>query len=398
MELLRALVIRGVAAAASLAALCGAAAADETLVLRSGKSFTGEVAEVGEAVVKFRTEGALLTVEFAQVEPGSLYKLLAPRTDAQNAEARFKLGETCVRYGAYEEARGEFEAARGLDASFRDRVEARLREVYHLHAQGVYNHGLEAMLAADWAKAVDAFRFVADKFAESEWAEKAKELQARALAELEKAEAEAARKAAPAAPATPGMPASPGAPAPAGAPPGNPGTPGSPGTPEGKRRLTREEAQKLRIETLIRTLRKKAEDWSAEADKKNREGLEWDAKGNVTRASKGYEEAVDLSLRSKNALGKTAGVQYYATDLAVLEEAQKKTEAVNQYLVLVYLNLANLHTVQRNFERGWNYVNLALQLDPTNKRALDLKQKITEQRIVRKASDMTNARPKVSGG
>ncbi|MCI0343448.1 MAG: hypothetical protein L0216_20265 [Planctomycetales bacterium] len=371
------------ASALVLGPLATGAAADETLVLRSGKTFTGEVAEVGGAVVKFRTEGALLTVEFAQVEPGSLYKLLAPRTDAKNAEARFQLGETCARYGAYEEARGEFEAARSLDASFRDRVEARLREVYHLQAQGVYNQGLEAMLAADWTKAVDAFRFVADKFAESEWAEKAKELQARALAELEKAEAQ--KKAAPAAPA-PAAGSGPTAPATAS------------GAPEVKRRLTREEAQKLRIETLVKTLRKKAEDWSADADKKNREGLEWDAKGNVTRASRGYEEAVDLSLRAKNALGKTAGVQYYATDLAVLEEAQKKTEAINAYLVLVYLNLANLHTVQRNFERGWEYVNLALQLDPTNKRALDLKQKITEQRIVRKASDMTNARPKVSGG
>ena len=92
------------------------------------------------------------------------------------------------------------------------------------------------------------------------------------------------------------------------------------------------------------------------------------------------------------------GVQRYETNLAVLETCQKKIEAIDKHLVLVFLNLAQLHMVERNFKRARTEVNCALQIDPTNPRALELKQKIDAESISRKVSDLTNAKGRVTGG
>ncbi len=95
---------------------------------------------------------------------------------------------------------------------------------------------------------------------------------------------------------------------------------------------------------------------------------------------------------------KRRGVQRVATDLAVLEDAQKKIEQINKHMVLVYLNLSSLHMKERNFKRARVHVYAALKIDPMNKRALELKAEIAKHSIRRKLSDLTNARGRTTGG
>jgi len=102
--------------------------------------------------------------------------------------------------------------------------------------------------------------------------------------------------------------------------------------------------------------------------------------------------------RAKGFLGRRNGLQRLATDLKVLEDAQKKIEAVNAHLVLVHLSLASSRMSQRDFKTARDQVDAALRIDPMNKRALELKAEIAKHSITRKLSDLTNAKPTVTGG
>ena len=52
----------------------------------------------------------------------------------------------------------------------------------------------------------------------------------------------------------------------------------------------------------------------------------------------------------------------------------------------------------RNWKRATQYVQKILYYDPINEEALDLKEEIDANRITRKLSDITNARPRITGG
>ncbi len=55
-------------------------------------------------------------------------------------------------------------------------------------------------------------------------------------------------------------------------------------------------------------------------------------------------------------------------------------------MVNTLMNAAHTMAAERNWRRASHYTDLALRLDPANRQALKLKQKIEDSRITRKAS------------
>ena len=148
----------------------------------------------------------------------------------------------------------------------------------------------------------------------------------------------------------------------------------------------------------IKFAQEQADNYEKKAAEQNRAALVADSKGQVSKSKRAYEAALTFDLRAKEFLGKTAGVQRVATDLAMLEKAQKQIEKINKHVVLVHLSLASLHMKERNFKRARIHVGTALQLDPMNKRAIELREEIAKHSIHRKASDLTNAKGRVTSG
>jgi hypothetical protein len=80
------------------------------------------------------------------------------------------------------------------------------------------------------------------------------------------------------------------------------------------------------------------------------------------------------------------------------EELQKEWDAIDKELVECYLAVARSLIGQRNYKGAVKYVRQVLMYDPINEEALDMAKTIQENRINFKASDITNARPRVNGG
>ena len=82
----------------------------------------------------------------------------------------------------------------------------------------------------------------------------------------------------------------------------------------------------------------------------------------------------------------------------VTEQAlQKEYDAIADELVNCYLGVARILLTQRNYKGTIPYVRKVLYYDPINEEALEMVETIRKNRITFKTSDITNARPRVSG-
>jgi hypothetical protein len=79
-------------------------------------------------------------------------------------------------------------------------------------------------------------------------------------------------------------------------------------------------------------------------------------------------------------------------------ELQKEYEQLQDKLVDCYLKVARIQLTQRNYKGAVTYVRKILLYDPIHEEALEMVDVIRANRINFRLSDITNARPRVSGG
>ncbi|MHC4818696.1 MAG: hypothetical protein ACYTF8_11640 [Planctomycetota bacterium] len=79
-------------------------------------------------------------------------------------------------------------------------------------------------------------------------------------------------------------------------------------------------------------------------------------------------------------------------------ELQKEYEQLQDKLVDCYLKVARILLTQRNYKGAVKYVRKILLYDPSHEEALEMVDVIRANRITFRISDVTNARPRVSGG
>jgi tetratricopeptide (TPR) repeat protein len=355
--------------ALALTGLLASSAVADTFTLRDKKQVTGDVIELTEKAVRIRTAtNELVLLGFEKLAPDSLYGLLRGRVDAKDAKARLELSDTCKRWKAYDGARSELEAAVKLDPKLAKTAAAKRKSIDETQAGELWDRALELMLAKKHAEALAVFRTIADRFAETSFAEKALAKSVEAVKGLEAADAAVENN--------------------------------RPGAQQKKKKkkLTRAEKKAAKKAAQIKYAQEQADKFQKLADEQNRAAFGFDGKGQISKAKRSYEAALKYDLTAKEFLGKTAGVQRVATDLATLEKAQKQIEKLNKHIVAVHLSLSALHMKERNFKRARTHVTTALRLDPMNKRALEMREEIAKHSINRKASDLTNAKGRVTSG
>lgn len=80
------------------------------------------------------------------------------------------------------------------------------------------------------------------------------------------------------------------------------------------------------------------------------------------------------------------------------EGLQKEYDEIAERLVDCYLQVARILMKQRNYKGTIPYLRKILYYDPIHEEALEMADTIRENRISFKVSDITNARPRVTGG
>ena len=80
------------------------------------------------------------------------------------------------------------------------------------------------------------------------------------------------------------------------------------------------------------------------------------------------------------------------------EEIQSEYAAIEKLLIDCYLKVARILLQERNYKGAVEYVRKILLYDPIHEEALEMVEEIRKNRITFKLSDITNARPRVTGG
>lgn len=80
------------------------------------------------------------------------------------------------------------------------------------------------------------------------------------------------------------------------------------------------------------------------------------------------------------------------------EDLKKEYAAIEKSLIDCYLKVARILIGERNYKGAVEYVRKVLLYDPINEEALEMVEEIRKNRITFKISELTNARPRVTGG
>jgi tetratricopeptide (TPR) repeat protein len=84
--------------------------------------------------------------------------------------------------------------------------------------------------------------------------------------------------------------------------------------------------------------------------------------------------------------------------LVTRDELQKEYAAIEKLLVDCYVKVARILMKERAYKSAVEYVRKILFYDPIHEEALEMVEEIRKNRITFKVSELTNARPRVTGG
>lgn len=135
------------------------------------------------------------------------------------------------------------------------------------------------------------------------------------------------------------------------------------------------------------------------AEKLRRESVEAIEKRQVSRVKKRLVEPQGAEKYYKRARKYLREMVKIDRTYRVVKEKdlQREYDTIADKLVLCYLDVARILLRERNYKGTIPYVRKILYYDPINEEALEMVETIRKNRIHFKTSEITNARPRVSG-
>lgn len=165
------------------------------------------------------------------------------------------------------------------------------------------------------------------------------------------------------------------------------------------------EAQKKdqKLDALRETLRKleaKKAALLAKGDEAKKAGVEAAGKGQISRALRNLTEpqGAEKHYKAARAILRDMARADRAFQVVSKEAIQKEADAISRNLADCFLVCARTLMREKNYKGAAEFVRKVLLYDPVNEEALDMADEIRKNRIHLKLSDITNARPRVSGG
>ena len=165
--------------------------------------------------------------------------------------------------------------------------------------------------------------------------------------------------------------------------------------------------KKLAESTELAALRKKLEKFNQrkyraieKAEKLREESIEAIEKRQVSRVKRKLVEPQGAEKYYKQARKYLREMARTDKNFQVVSEAglQKEYDEIADRLVLCYLEVSRILIRERNYKGTIPYLRKILYYDPIHEEALEMVETIRKNRINFKASDITNARPRVTGG
>jgi hypothetical protein len=161
-----------------------------------------------------------------------------------------------------------------------------------------------------------------------------------------------------------------------------------------------EDKELSKLRAAIEKENKKKIRWLAEADDLIKESKEAIAKRQVSRVKRKLVEPSGAERYLKRARQNLRNMAKLDREFRIVtkEGLQKEWDEIEKKLISCYLEVARILMDQRNYKGAVEYVRQLLIYDPINEEALEMVDEIRKNRITFKASDITNARPRVTGG
>lgn len=362
----------------SLGLLLALPAGAEKIEMANGSKLEGTVQSLTDTQVTLKlASGATLTMPLDKLAPSSVYRLRLGRLDRKDAAGHVALGDYCLQKGLSPQARAMYRKAGRLDPAMAAQLARKLSAVDEQEAKGLYELAQNAFANKLHTRALEQLKKIVALYPTTSYAARARALSQQVLAAMQQP-----KKLMPAGKA--------GAKPPAGAPQAK-------NTPKQKKTAKPAGPQPIDPAKLTGSLRRLYDHVSKlekAGDQHNALGLKADGVGNVSRARKNYEQALAYY---DNAARSMRSVKRLTKAPEVIALFNKIFDALRRKSVNTLMNAAHTMASERNWRRAAHYTDLALRLDPANRTALKLKQKIEENRIVRKASKVTNTKPIVHG-
>jgi len=295
---------------------------DDVLQKRDGAILVGRVLKIEGDVIEFFATGDREPRRFhvRELMPYSVYGIRLDRIDKSNGAARYELGEFCLANGLYSMAVREFEEAERLDPTLAEKSRKRREEARTQDARGKLEEAEKLHLAKNYEAAKDLLRTVLDRYADTPYAEEARQLDAKMAEEIARENEE-------------------------------------------KRRMLQAQAQEKERakerarEEQERQILARAAELAEEAQKLWLEALDHEPK-NHTRADRAWKSAEAKLLEAKRFLEFLAK----SPDPETVKRARELEQKADQTLVKTYYRLGRLWAVELSYPTALEWINKGLKL------------------------------------
>ena len=319
---------------------------DEVVQLKGeGTLLVGKVTNITDTTIEMTTKEGKVTIDIGQVHPASVYKLRSTRIDQKNAQAHWALADYCKANGLYGFAIEEYDKAAALDSSLKDKAKGVKDELRSEDARSKFERAKRLGAEKKYLDAQDLLKQLIERFADTPYAEEARKEMDKLATEVAK-ENETRRA-----------------------------------ELEEKKRKKEEEAAKA-AENAEKTDFKRAQDLIVESRTSWNEGLDWEAKGNLTKADKAWK-ATDAKLIASRMLCEKLEK---SNDVNMIKSAKDVEKEIDAWIVRTSYRLGRLWATELNYTEAIGWLNKGLKIEPDHHLINEVLLTLTQLRMRKNAA------------
>ena len=321
---------------------------DDVIQLKGdGGLLVGKVTDITDTTLEMTLKDGnkKVTLDLSQIHPSSVYRVKSTRIDPKSAEAHWALGDYCKANKLYYDAAAEYDKAAALDAGLKDKAGKAKADMRGEDARGKFEQAKRLGAERKYTDALDLLKQILEKYPETTYAEEARR-------ELDKLAAEVAKD-----------------------------NEAKRAELEDKKRRKEEEAAKV-AENAEKTDLKRAQDLVGEAKTAWGEGLDWEAKGNLTKADKAWKTS-DAKLTASRGLCEKLEK---SNDVNMIKSAKDLEKDVDGWIVRTCYRLGRLWATELNSTEAIGLINKGIKLEPDHHLLNEVLLTLTQLRMRKNAA------------
>jgi tetratricopeptide (TPR) repeat protein len=321
---------------------------DDVIELKGegSKLVVGKVTNITDTTIELTTkDGKPMSLDITLVHPGSVYRLRAARIDPRNANEHWALGDYCKANGLYAFAAEEYDKAAAIDSKLKDKAKRAKDEMRSEDARSKFERAKRFGADKRYQDALELLKQLTERYSDTPYAEEARKESEKLAGEVAK-ENEAKRA-----------------------------------ELDEKKKRKDEEAAKA-AENAEKLDFKRAQDFIVEARTSWNEGLDWEAKGNLTKADKAWKMS-DARLAASRTLCEKLEK---SNDVNMIKSAKDLERDVDAWVVRTCYRLGRLWATELTYGEAIAWLNKGLKLEPDHHLINEVLLTLTQLRMRKNAA------------